>query len=105
MNLIKFEIGETDLYAYVEEDEEGYIKEDGLVFADKYGKVKIYCDLHTHTQLVLDSSGDYDMPFCPRCLKLKLKDFDDSPQIRVPYINEKKYSKYFDENIPKEDVE
>lgn len=82
MKLIKFEIGEGGMYAYREKDKE----EDAKVFYDRLGKKKIYCDLHKHTQLRLTIEGDCDMPHCPRCVELGIKEYDDMDLIRVPYI-------------------
>ena len=91
MKLIKFEIGEGGIYAYMEDK-----LQDAKVFYDRKGKKKIFCDLHKRTQLNITladdfgiSVNDYDIPHCPRCVKLKVKQFPDIPEsndIRIPYI-------------------
>lgn len=93
MKLIKFEIGETDLYAFRED--KGI---NAKVFYDRQGKRKIYCDLHKRTQLLLslydEFTGmgyDYDMPFCPKCVRDNIKEYDDMDYIRIPYIDEAKF--------------
>ena len=77
MRLRRFQVGESGGYAFKDRNDEAKI------YYDKLGKKKIYCDLHKRTQLMVSIFNEFDVPYCPKCVK---DEIIEDGYIRIPYI-------------------